>query len=82
MAVEEVKNEQFRSEQVEKKRKRVKTRRTRVDCDAQPAVEIEQKSVSISEFVLNSTNIDHRVYRDILINRRNGERVSSLNPIK
>ncbi|KAI5191066.1 hypothetical protein NEMIN01_1335 [Nematocida minor] len=82
MAVEEVKNEIFRHEHQEKKRKRVKVRKAEEHPAELAEVCASHKSVPISEYVLNSTNINHKIYRDILVNRRNGERISSLNPLK
>lgn len=82
MGVEEVKNETFKSVKAERKRKRVKVKKTEEEPVAQAEAYVNQKSMQLSEYVLNSTNTNHRVYREILIDRKNGERISSLNPFK
>lgn len=79
MEVEEVKNEEFFQEDIQvKKRKRVKIKRT----EEEHKEDIPVKSVPISEYIINSTNAGHRIYREFLIARKNGERVGSMNPFR
>ncbi|KAI5161014.1 hypothetical protein NEAUS03_1463 [Nematocida ausubeli] len=82
MVVQEVRNETFHTEEREKKRKRVKAKRTRQEDRVLVEPALAPKNVRISEYISNSTNVNHKIYRDILINRKNGERVTVLNQLK
>ncbi|OAG32840.1 hypothetical protein NEIG_02417 [Nematocida sp. ERTm5] len=82
MEVQEVRNETFQIVETEKKRKRIKTRKYPKQEETHTDTYIQPKSMPISEYISNSTNINHKIYRDILINRRNGERATALNLLK
>lgn len=85
MPLEEVQNEKFFKEDQQIKRRRKRTNRHKESEDnsdnaLQPVS--TSTNIPIVEYITNSTNVNHRIYRDLLTNRRNGERVSSLNPYK
>ncbi|KAI5173170.1 hypothetical protein NEFER03_2130 [Nematocida sp. LUAm3] len=78
MGVQEVKNSKF-APQKEEKRRRKRVKRT----IEEPSVEeVPFVPMKVSSFVENTTNHKHAVYKDFLKNRRNGERLYSINFIR
>jgi hypothetical protein len=88
MPLEEVRNEKFFKEDQHTKRRRKRTskhKETEDDLDSSDSLlkhAVSSTRIPVVEYIANSTNVNHKIYRDLLINRRNGERVGSLNPYR
>lgn len=76
MGVQEVKNSQFAPEKTEEKRRRKRVRRA---IEPSPIEEPPSTPMKTSSFIEQATNHQHSIYKDFLRNRKNGDRLYSVN---